>query len=191
MLRIKSNVTINTQNTKLYKDSDVDSDSVVTTLRKGFKAIIVGSKRIFSTDDFLDIYKIRFTVKGNKTAAGWVFGNNLDEAQNTIPNTQANTQKQTSQEIQEKYQNIQLYSKTITEWKKAKREDKLTICEAFILIALSKNTLKVAITDMEDVSNYAKILTNTIDKVSKNTREFDQINIIEMLAITAGSLGWL
>ena len=191
MLRIKSNVVINMQNTKLYKDSDVDPDQVVTMLKKGLKAIIVGSKRTFSTDDFLDIYKIRFSVRGNKTAAGWVLGNNLDESQNTISNIQTTPQKQVHQTIKEKYQDIRLYGKTIAEWKKAKREDKLTICEAFILVAIAEKSLKIKITDMDDVSNYAKVLANSVDKVSNNTREFNHIDVIDMLAITIKGLGWI
>ena len=191
MYKIKSNVVINTHNTKLYKNNDLDSDNVIAYLRKGLEAIIVGSQRTFSTDDFLDIYKIRFTVKGNKTAAGWVFGNDLDESQNKTSNIQATPQKQVPQTVKGKYQDIRLYGKTIAEWKKAKREDKLTICEAFILVAIAEKSLKIKITDMDDVSNYAKVLANSVDKVSNNTREFNHIDVIDMLAITIKGLGWL
>ena len=62
MYRIKSNVIVNVQNTKLYKNEDMNPDDIITTLKKGTKAIIVGSKRIFSMDEFTDIYKIRFTI---------------------------------------------------------------------------------------------------------------------------------
>ena len=178
----------------LHKDSNIDTDNVITTLKKGLKAIIVDGKRTFSTDDFSDVYKIRFTVKGNKTAAGWVLGNNLDKAQNEIStNTEVASQKQMSQIIQERYSHMRLYNKAIADWKKAKTEDRFTICEAFILVALLNNDLKIAITDIDDVSNYAKVLTNNVDKVltNTNTKKFDKIDILEMLSITAKSLGWL
>ena len=45
--------------------------------------------------------------------------------------------------------------------------------------------------DINNVNNYAKILADTVDKVSKDTRQFDQINVFEMLAVAANSLGWL
>ena len=190
ILKVKTNVIINMQNTMLHKDSNIDTDNVITTLKKGLKAIIVDGKRTFSTDDFLDVYKIRFTVKGNKTTAGWVLGNNLDVSQ-TISNTQNASRNQKHTTSQEKYANIQLLDQTIADWKKAKTEDKMLACEVFILAAISTNYSKIKITDIDNVSDYAKILVGSVDKVSKDTRKFDQINVFEMIAVTATNLGWL
>ena len=83
LLKVKSNVVINTPNTKLYRTRDIDTDDVTAYLKKGQRAIIVGNMRSFSTDEFLDFYLIQFSAKGKKTITGWVFGNTLDEVQDT------------------------------------------------------------------------------------------------------------
>lgn len=94
LLKAESNVVINTPNTKLYRTRDIDPDDVITYLKKGQRAIIVGSMRIFSTDEFSDFYMIRLNTKGKKNITGWVFGDTLDEVQD-VPVTQPSTKKKT------------------------------------------------------------------------------------------------
>lgn len=84
LLKIKSNVVINTQNTKLYRTRDINPDDVVAHIKKGQRAVIVGNMRSFSTDEFNDFYMIQFSTKGKKNIRGWVFGNKLDEVQNKL-----------------------------------------------------------------------------------------------------------
>ena len=196
MYKIESSVVINTQNTKLYKNEDLNPDEVIALLKKGTKAIIVGSKRLFSMDEFIDIYKIRFAVKGKKTVAGWVLGNNLNETQNTVilpktSNEQTNTQKQISQKPRTKYSESLLYDKTIANWKIASEEEKLITCEGFILIAISGKYFKVKMAKIENIRDYAKILADSIDATIKNSNEFDYLNVTEALAMAARGLGWI
>ncbi|MBQ4401695.1 MAG: hypothetical protein II832_05975 [Synergistaceae bacterium] len=94
LLKAWSNVVINAPNTKLYRTRDMDPDYVITYLKQGQKAIIVGSIRGFSTDEFCDLYMIQITTKGKKNVAGWVFGDALNEVQDT-PVTQPTTKKKT------------------------------------------------------------------------------------------------
>ena len=197
MYKIKDGVIVNKHNTKLYKTKDINPDEVITLLRKGTEAIVVDCERNFSSDDFLDIYKIRFIVRGNKTAAGWVFSDNLDKSQHTISITQSVPQKQVSEAIKtspytkEQYRKISLYNKTIADWKKAKTEDKIITCEGFIIVAISQNYFKVKMTNINNIRDYAKILADSIDSVSKNSKDFDYINVTDMMAIAANSLGWI
>lgn len=197
MYKIKDGVIVNKHNTKLYKTNDINPDEVITLLRKGTEAIIVGCERSFSTDDFVDIYKIRFIVKGNKTAAGWVFSDNLDKSQHTIsitqsvPQTQVSQTQKNSRYTNEQYQKMQLYEKTVADWKKAKTEDKIITCEGFILVAISQNYFKVKMTNINNIRDYAKILADSIDSVSLNSKDFDHINVTNMMAIAANSLGWI
>lgn len=191
MYRIKSNVIVNAQNTKLYKNEDMNPDDIITLLKKGTKAIIVGSKRIFSMDEFTDIYKIRFAVKGNKTAAGWVFGNKLDISQHEMTAVQPAPSENMTQHLIKRYETIYLHDKKISDWKRAKQEDKIIICEAFLLIALKGDKLKVSVVSMENVTDYAKILANTVDVVSSKSRNFDSADVIEMIMNTAKSMNWI
>ena len=85
LLKADTNVIINTPNTKLYRTRDIDPDDVIAYLKKGQRAVVVGSKRSFETDKFHDFYMIQFTAKGNRIVTGWVFGNTLDEVQDTPP----------------------------------------------------------------------------------------------------------
>lgn len=85
LLKADTNVIVNTPNTKLYRTRDIDPDDVIAHLKKGQRAVIAGSMRNFSSDEFCDFYMIQFTAKGKKTVTGWVFGNTLDEVQDTPP----------------------------------------------------------------------------------------------------------
>lgn len=44
---------------------------------------------------------------------------------------------------------------------------------------------------MENVTDYAKILADTVDAVVSNSRNFDYINVIEMIMNIAKSIGWI
>lgn len=191
MYKIKSSVVVNTDNTSLYKNKDLESENIIAKLKKGTEAIIVDSKRFFSTDDFMDIYKIRFPVRRGKTITGWVFGNNLDISQPGITSAQPTPEKNMTQYLKKRYETIYLYDKKISHWKRAKQEDKIIICEAFLLIALNGGKLKVSVVSMENVTDYAKILANTVDVVSSKSRNFDSVNVIEMIINTAKSIGWI
>ena len=85
LLKADTNVIINTPNTKLYRTRDIDPDDVIAHLKKGQRAVIAGSMRSFSSDKFHDFYMIQFIAKGKKKIIGWVFGNTLDEVQDTPP----------------------------------------------------------------------------------------------------------
>ena len=191
LYRIKSNVIVNVNNTNIYKNKDLTPENIITKLKKGTKAIIVDSERSFTTDEFLDIYKIRFAVKGGKTAAGWVFGDNLDISQHETTATQSDPEKNMAQYLKKRYETIYLHDKKISDWKRAKQEDKIIICEAFLLIARDGGKLKVSVVSVENVTDYAKILANTIDVVSSKSRNFDSVNVVEMIINTAKIIGWI
>ena len=191
MYRIKSNATINENNTCLYKNEDFEDGNIIARLKKGTKAIVVGSKRFFSIDDFMDIYEIQFSVRGGKNVVGWVRGDKLDTFQPEMTVAQPAPEKNMTQYLKERYKTIYLHDKKISDWKKAKREDKIIICEVFILIALSTDKLKITVISMENVTDYAKILADTVDAVVSNSRNFDYINVIEMIMNIAKSIGWI
>ena len=46
-------------------------------------------------------------------------------------------------------------------------------------------------TNINNIRDYAKILADSIDSVSKNSKDFDYINVTDMMAIAANSLGWI
>ena len=92
LLKADTNVAINTPNTKLYRTRDIEPDDVIAYLKKGQRAVIVGSMRSFTTDEFSDFYMIQLSSKGKKSVTGWVSSNALDEVQDT-PATQLITKK--------------------------------------------------------------------------------------------------
>lgn len=94
LLKADTNVAINTPNTKLYRTRDIEPDDVIAYLKKGQRAVIVGSMRSFTTDEFSDFYMIQLSSKGKKRVIGWVSSNALDEVQDT-PVTQTTTKKKT------------------------------------------------------------------------------------------------
>ncbi len=175
----------------MYKDENLEAENIITKLKKGTEALIVGSKRFFSSDDFMDIYKIRFSVRGGKTVAGWIFGDKLNISQSGMTAVQPAPDKNMTQYLAERYENIYLHDKKISDWKRASQKDKIIICEACLLIMFGGDKLKVSVISMENLTDYAKILADTVDAVVSNSRNFDDTNIIEMIVNTAKSMGWI
>ena len=88
--KITQQVIINTNSTKLFKDSDCNPNKFLTILNRGTKAIVVDRLRSFIRGGrsfaitFKDTYKIRVNLSKNNVFTGWVLGDVLDNAQDNI-----------------------------------------------------------------------------------------------------------
>lgn len=195
-LKLASRVIINANNTNLYASENCEQNNVIAKLRKGTEAIITKSERIFTANEFIDIYKIRINTRKNKNISGWVFGDKLNQVEDTQKSkTNQNVQLVNKpKKTKEWYEGGTLHHTNVRGWRNSTYENKLATCADFLAIGIQKNLFH-----FEHINEYIlKVRTQEllycVDSYvngSDRSEKIESQNISDVVALAALLLGWV
>ena len=184
---------ITSKNAKLYSDTRLKK--VTTRINKGVVVTVLEHRRKFTTQDFLDLYR----VKANNGKSGWVARDYLSvfvpqktaSIRPTTPRTQTQEQKW--------YEGGNLHHATVKQWRLASNQNKLATCADFIASGIAKNLFNFNLQDV--FSNFEQFLWNNANQLLAGIEEYinnpyrnygiENQPISEVTARVAIGLGWV
>lgn len=191
-----SKVIINANNTNLYASNECEQNNVIAKLRKGTEAIVIKNERIFTTNEFTDIYKIRINTRKNKTITGWIFGDKLNQAKDTQKNKTYQSVQLVNKPKKTKawYEGGTLHHTNVREWRKATYKNKLATCADFLAIGIQKNLFHFEIINEYLLKVRTQELLYCVDSyvnASNRNEKIESQNISDVVALAALLLGWV
>ena len=201
-----SEAVINKNNVNLYSRPDFEPSDVLVKLKKNTQIMIIEHAREFTTTDITDLYKI---IVQPEKHIGWVMDSDINNVkyqspaklQKELASTQ--TKKQTKKQPEEKSlisfwsENLIDIKKAVPFWRNELPHKRVATCGMFLFYLWREDKLKIDITGVQDLKNYAEILANRVETFliySTNNKEgyiVNYISIGDMLSLVASSLNWI